>query len=96
MPRVLRTRQAETDVLEIWIFIAEDSIRAADGLLDRFEQVFHTLSTQPRMGRRRPELSPDLRSFPVGDYLVFYEPLDDGIQLIRVLSGYRDIESLFQ
>ncbi len=67
MPRILRTRQAETDLLEIWIFIAEDSFRAADGLMDRFEQAFQTLSTQPRMGRSRPELSPNLRSFPVGD-----------------------------
>ncbi len=95
MPHVLRTRQAEADLLEIWIFIAEDSIRAADGLLERFEQAFQTDSTQPRMGRSRSELSPNLRSFPIGDYLIFYEPLDDGIQLIRVLSGYRDLESLF-
>ena len=71
MPHVLRTRQAETDLLEIWIFIAEDSIRAADRLLDRFEEAFRTLSTQPRMGRSRPELSPNLRSFPIGDYLIF-------------------------
>ncbi len=95
MAQALRTSQAEADLLEIWLFIAEDSIRAADRLLDRFEETFHLIASQPRMGRSRAQLAPELRSFPVGDYLIFYEPLPDGIQVIRVLSGYRDIDSLF-
>lgn len=95
MAQALRTSQAEADLLEIWLFIAKDSIRAADRLLDRFEETFHLIASQPRMGRCRAQLAPELRSFPVGDYLIFYVPLPDGIQVIRVLSGYRDIDSLF-
>ncbi len=36
-------------------------------------------------------MSPNLRSFPIGSYLIFYRPMEDGIQLIRVAHGARDI-----
>jgi toxin ParE1/3/4 len=48
------------------------------------------------MGRRRDELLPSLRSFPVEDYLIFYRPIEEGIEILRVVSGYRDLEALFQ
>ena len=47
------------------------------------------------MGAKRDELMPGLRSFPVGDYLVFYRVADRGIEIIRVVSGYRDLPALF-
>lgn len=43
------------------------------------------------MGRKVEELAPNLRSFPIGSYLIFYRPIEDGIQLIRILHGARDI-----
>ena len=47
------------------------------------------------MGRRRDELLPTLRSFPVDDYLIFYLPIVEGIEVVRIVSGYRDLEALF-
>ena len=47
------------------------------------------------MGRRRDELLPTLRSFPVDDYLIFYRPIVEGIEVVRIVSGYRDLEALF-
>jgi toxin ParE1/3/4 len=44
------------------------------------------------MGRARPELAPDLRSFPVGNYVVFYRPMPAGIILVRVRSRFLDIQ----
>lgn len=48
------------------------------------------------MGRRRDELLPSLRSFPVDDYLIFYRPIAGGIEILRVVSGYRDLNALFE
>ena len=48
------------------------------------------------MGRVRSELAPELRSFPVGRYVVFYLPCPDGIDIVRVLHGARDIETVLQ
>jgi len=39
------------------------------------------------------QLLPNLRCLPVGNYLIFYLPLPDGIEVVRVLPGMRDIDS---
>ncbi len=54
------------------------------------------LAENPEIGTTREELLPGIRSFPVGNYILFYQAIDDGIELIRALSAYRDLESLFQ
>ena len=48
------------------------------------------------MGRARPELAAELRSLPVGKYTIFYLPLSNGVQIVRVLHGARDIDAIFQ
>jgi toxin ParE1/3/4 len=48
------------------------------------------------LGRSRDQLALGMRSFPVGNYLIFYLPIKNGIVIVRVLSGYRDLDSLFE
>ncbi len=86
---------AEIDILEIWDYIADDSLAAADRWVDHLDKQFRVLATQPMMGRARDELVPGVRSFPFGRYVVFYMPLDDGIDVVRVLHGARDIDAVF-
>ena len=52
MPRVLRRAQAQDDIEDIWNFIADDNVSAADNWLDRLDEQFALLATQPKMGRR--------------------------------------------
>ena len=54
------------------------------------------LSRQPGIGRTRPELDTNLRSFVVGRYVIFYLPVSSGIEIVRVLHGARDIATLFR
>ena len=91
MVRVLKRPLARVDLAEIWSYIADDSEAAADRFLDALEVKFALLATQPRMGRQRDELRADLRSFPAGRYVIFYLANADGIELVRVLHGARDI-----
>jgi toxin ParE1/3/4 len=95
MGRVLRTQRARLDLLEIWLYIAKDSRTAADRLADRIDATCSALAQQPLMGQARPELGPDLRSFSVGNYVIYFRPLPDGIEVARVLSGARDVDALF-
>jgi toxin ParE1/3/4 len=90
MARILRRPAARDDLVAIWAYIAADSIHYADDTIDRIEQRLQTLADGPLMGRARPELRDRLRSFVIGNYVAFYEPLDDGIDVIRVLHGARD------
>jgi toxin ParE1/3/4 len=95
MARVLRSSLAEHDLVDIWIFIAKDSPDAADRFLDHLAQKCELLAESPEIGRRREELAPRLRSFPVGRYVIFYRTAEQGIEVVRVLSAYRDVDTLF-
>ena len=83
MPRIKKAVQAEKDIEELWLYIAADNMLAADRVLDDIEAQCHLIATQPGMGRPRPELAPGLRSFPVGRYIILYQTLPDGIEIIR-------------
>ncbi|MGH7989069.1 MAG: type II toxin-antitoxin system RelE/ParE family toxin [Limisphaerales bacterium] len=50
----------------------------------------------PLLGREREELLPRLRSFPVSRYVIFYRPMENGIEVVRVLHGARDFPPLFE
>lgn len=95
MASVRRSALAERDLLEIWSFIAKDNPSAADRFLDLIGEKCDMLAASPGMGRRREELAPSLRSFPVGRYIIFYRPGERGIQVVRILSAYRDIAARF-
>jgi toxin ParE1/3/4 len=71
---ILGRPQARLDLIEIWSFIADDNEVAADNMLDRFEKALRILRDRPLAGRERPELAAGLRSFPVGNYILFYLP----------------------
>jgi len=90
--KIVRRPRARQDLIEVWQYIADDNEAAADRTLDRIERALANLAENPMIGRARPELAPDLRSFPVGNYVLFYRPMPDGIDLIRVRSGYLDTQ----
>lgn len=83
--------QADHDLDSIWDFIASHSIRAADKQIARIGEIFEMLLENPLAGRERPELRADQRSFPAGNYVIFYVPLPDGVEIIRVMHGRQDI-----
>ncbi|MBS0318183.1 MAG: type II toxin-antitoxin system RelE/ParE family toxin [Proteobacteria bacterium] len=95
MPRIVRRPLAANDIGQIWDYIAEDSVAEANAWVDRLDRKLETLATQPRLGRSRDELMAGLRSFSFGRYLIFYLPLDDGIDIVRVLRSARDIDAAF-
>jgi toxin ParE1/3/4 len=92
---VRRRPLASDDIAEIWDHIADDSLRAADRWIDQLDEQFGLLASQPLMGRAREELSPGLRSFPFGRYVIFYEPIEGGIDVVRLLHSARDVDAQF-
>ncbi len=96
MPSVSRTSQAWIDLTEIALRIAEQNPDAADRWLDLIDEKAQALSRMPEMGSKRYDLAPGLRSFAVGNYVIFYRPASNGILIIRVLHGARDIPAIFE
>ncbi|MBD6619434.1 type II toxin-antitoxin system RelE/ParE family toxin [Komarekiella sp. 'clone 1'] len=96
MTNIFKRPQAELDLLEIWEFIAENNLERADEFLDFLDEKLQILARNPGIGRRREELAPGLRSFVVKNFVVFYQEIESRIDVIRVLHGSRDIESIFR
>lgn len=91
MRKLTRLPRAEDDLIQIWRYIAEDNEVAADRLLDRLGDALQKLLIHPEAGRQRPELADGLRSFVVGNYILFYNATPSELVVVRVLSRYLDI-----
>jgi addiction module RelE/StbE family toxin len=92
MHRLVFTERAQADLLEAWLFIAEDNPAAADKVLDTLEKEAKLLLVQPLMGRARPELGGAVRSWPSATpYVVFYEVDESELTVLRVLHHARDV-----
>lgn len=87
---------AESDVSDIWACIASDNIQAADQFLSELEETCQMLAKHPQAGRARPDIDPNVRSFAIGEYLVFYTKRRNRFIVARVLHGRRDIAHLFR
>lgn len=95
MPVLRYTDSAENDLLEAWLFIAEDSQRAADRVVESIDREARHLLAHPRMGRERSELGDGLRSWPTTTpYILFYLADAEGITIVRVLHHARDIAAI--
>lgn len=88
--------QAKIDLLEIWLYIAEDSQKAADRVINEITKKFDTLVALPRSGRSREDLGAGLRSTVVGKYVIYYRLIEEGIEIFRVLHGARNIDAIFE
>jgi plasmid stabilization system protein ParE len=93
--RIQHTDSAKNDLMEAWLYLADDSIEAADRMLDIIGNDARSLTTHPGMGRARDELEPGLRSWPTSTpYILFYFVKNDAIVIARVLHHARDIPSI--
>jgi plasmid stabilization system protein ParE len=88
---------ARQDLLEIWDYIAQDSSVAADRFLKRIHDVIEKLVAIPTLGILHEDLADEtLRVWPVKSYLIIYRPETRPLQIVRIVSGYRDLPALFR
>lgn len=96
-PPVIRREEARQDLLDHYVYIGRDNLDAADRFLAAAEAAFEQLAQMPGLGAPRRFRNPDLadvRQWRVPgfeNYLIFYRPLDDGIEVLRVIHSARDI-----
>jgi len=90
MPRLEFKPSALTDLADIAEFIARDNPRRGLSFVGEIEQACRLWAENPLAGRERHDTREGIRSFPHGNYVVFYIPLSDGIMVVRVLHASRD------
>lgn len=95
MNRVRVSRDARSDLDEIWMYIARDDVGAANRFVDELTSRLPVLAASPGMGRAREELGAGLRSHVFGNYLIYYRETPPGIFVLRILHGARDVNRFF-
>jgi toxin ParE1/3/4 len=98
MRTVLQTAGSESDLLEIGRYIARESqsLDVALSFLDKIEQKCLLYASQPLMGTPRFDLGDNVHSFSVDKYVVFYQPLTDGIRVLLVVHGSRNLPPILK
>ncbi len=99
---VLLRPQAKRDLADHFVFIGLDNVDAAHRFVAAAERTIDPISEMPQMGGVRSFRNPKLagvRSCCISgfeNYLVFYRLAEDGLEVIRVLHGARDIQNLLE
>ncbi len=89
--------QARRDLVEIWEYIARENLDAADRVEQEIQQAILMLARNPELGHVRRDLtSKPVRFWAVHSYLVIYDPDARPLEVVRILSGYRDVATLLK
>ena len=93
MTRYIFVRNAAADLEQVWDYIAQDNISAADRLVDKLFEAFEELAKNPALGHTRRDLTTaDVRFWPVGNYLIIYRSASKSrIEIVAVTEGHRNI-----
>ncbi|MCC7474484.1 MAG: type II toxin-antitoxin system RelE/ParE family toxin [Pirellulales bacterium] len=93
------SKQAQTDLSEIQDYIKSRNRQAVGNVLMALHEAFRSLARNPEMGTLCDDLRKDIRLFvpnkPANNYLIFYYPYSDGIEVSTVIHAARDWPSLF-
>jgi toxin ParE1/3/4 len=81
-------------LIEIWSYISRNSPQAADRLLDILDQKSEALARNPFLGMARNDIAEGVRHLPVGNYLILYRALADGVEIVRYVHGRRRLRNL--
>ncbi|OCQ90721.1 plasmid stabilization protein [Oscillatoriales cyanobacterium USR001] len=95
--RALRiTAPACQDLEEISEYFLLISVDAGDRFVQTFTQKCQHLARFPYIGKSYAQLRPGLRGLLLMGYIVFYQVVEDDIEILRVVSGYRNLQGIFQ
>jgi toxin ParE1/3/4 len=96
MNRFHLSKEADRDLENIWVYLADHDEIAADRVVAQILNRLPMLAQFPGMGKARNELLNGLRSFPSRPYFIFYIQQPDQIEILRIIQQSRDLEQFFQ
>jgi plasmid stabilization system protein ParE len=89
------SRLALRDLQEIWDYIAQDNVSAADRVIRKLRDEIRVLTGMPGKGHQRQDVDrDDLRFWRVYSYLIVYRIDTDPLQVARIIHGARDIPDI--
>ena len=95
-PELYLTQPALQDIEGIADYIASQSgLEQGERFLSKLDAKLAKIAQFPKLGRLREEILPELRSVSMDSYLIFYTVMESRVEILRVVSGYRDLTALF-
>ena len=99
---ILKRPQAERDIEEAFVFIAEADFDSGLDFLFAVEQSLELLAANPHIGRQRNFAAPELQNLwmwrvkSYEQHLLFYLIRDDAIELARLIHSARDYRKVLE
>jgi toxin ParE1/3/4 len=62
--------------------------------MDAIEKRCDSLRKHSHLGRPRPEIGKEARSLVIERWIAFYRIIEDGVQIVRIVDGARDLSKL--
>ncbi|AFZ22305.1 type II toxin-antitoxin system RelE/ParE family toxin [Allocoleopsis franciscana] len=95
MSRYLISPSASRDLNAIADYFLTRNVDAGERLFHEFTKKCQYIAQFPNLGKSYSYLRPSLRGLPLDGYIIFYRVVEDGVEIVRVVSGRQDLESLF-
>jgi toxin ParE1/3/4 len=95
MSRYLINILASQDLNEIADYFNQTNLETGEDFFQTFNRKCQQLVAFPNSGKSYAEINPSLRGISISGYVIFYRVLDDGIEILRVVSGRRNFSDLF-
>ncbi|WP_071189857.1 type II toxin-antitoxin system RelE/ParE family toxin [Trichormus sp. NMC-1] len=86
---------ASRDLNEIAEYFSQNNLEAGEKFFQEFNHKCQQLVSFPNSGKSYSGIRPDLQGLLLEGYIIFYRVLDDGIEILRVVSGRRNLPSVF-
>ncbi|PHM07271.1 type II toxin-antitoxin system RelE/ParE family toxin [Nostoc sp. 'Peltigera malacea cyanobiont' DB3992] len=88
-------KEASQDLDEILDYFLVRNINAGERFIQGFNKKCLNIAQFPNIGRSYANFDPSLRGIPLDSYIIFYRVFEDSVVIVRVISGYRDLKSIF-
>lgn len=95
MRTCLISPEASQDLDVIFDYFARNNVEAGEKFVMAFEKKCEKWLQFPNMGRSYEEIESSLRGIPLDNYIILYRLIDNGVEIVRVVSGYRNLEEIF-
>ncbi len=87
---------ATQDLNDIADYFATYNVKAGEKFFKSFNQKCTQLISFPNSGKNYEEIYSNLKGIPLSGYIIFYRIIDDGIEILRVINGRRDLPVIFK
>ncbi len=95
MKRYIISPETSQDLDAIATYFLTRNVDAGERLFREFNKKCQNLVNFPNLGRSYEHLRPGLRGMPLDGYVIFYQVIEDGVEILRVISGRQDLQAMF-